>query len=164
MNIFRNIWNGFIRAEIIAVVLGVALLFSARLAVSADSTDATEAEAVKIEKNIHAVTQAAKKYLNKTGEEAKSVDELKKAGFLSQKHDDNAQMVVDDSLLQVWGKGTGAYVMWNPEVSMAVCKRLNPGGTLPNARTRKPDPSKGFQCIDFGLGRYYILEPVYIHK
>jgi len=139
-------------AFLIAIPAGVA-------SASPLTTDKTEAS--MIAESLHSVAQASKQYQAKTGKEAASIDQLVIAGMLK-KPNKNAIIVVNDSW-QVWGDGTGAYVMWNKTVSPEVCKRLNPGGTLPTDMG-KPDPNKGFQCVFEGVDEYYILEPIYIHK
>lgn len=144
------------------VLLMVALLISIPAGVaSAASLTTEETEAARIAEALHSVKRAAKQYQAETGKEATGIDQLATAGMLKNP-DKDAMIVVNDSW-QVWGDGTGAYVMWNKTVSPEVCKRLNPGGTLPTDMG-KPDPGKGFQCVYEGVNEYYILEPIYIHN
>ncbi len=128
------------------------------------AASADETQAAKISGALHAVVQAAKQYQAQTGNEATSVDQLVQAGML-QNPDKYVRIIVNDSMWQVWGNGTGAYVMWDNIVSAEVCKILFPGGALPTDLRGKPQPDKGFQCIKNGDSPYYLLlEPVYIHK
>lgn len=132
--------------------------------VSAASSTPEQTQAATISGALHAVVQAAKQYQAQTGNEATSVDQLVQAGLLKNP-DKYVRLIVNDSMWQVWGNGTGAYVMWDDVVSAEVCELLFPGGALPTDLRGKPQPDKGFQCIKNGDSPYYLLlEPVYIHK
>jgi len=128
------------------------------------AASADETQAARIAEGLHAVVQAAKLYQAQTGNEAASVDQLVKAGLLKNP-DKYLRLIVNDSMWQAWGNGTGAYVMWDDVVSAEVCKILFPGEALPTDLRGKPHSDKGFQCIKNGDSPYYLLlEPVYIHK
>lgn len=149
-----------LRRSILVVLILTGMLSVLNISnVAASSND--EVYAAKIREALHAVVQAAKEFQLKTGNEARSLDDLKAANLL--KIQDKRQTYVINDNWQVWGDKTGSYIMWDEVVTPEVCKLINDDHILPTDPSGKPLKDRGLQCIFYASNGYYVLEPVYIH-